>query len=563
MVKSDMDRFVKALRRISIRRRLAYAFIILCVVPISIMIIMSAMIEFVYYNNTLKRNYENFAYESNIRVNDMFEQLELKFKYLKENNDILTDLYLFATSPEYQTEGVKNRIENTIASIMSTQGEIDYTSVFFKDGTSFLYSKTLIDIEEIRSGLKDDSGWYYIDYGNKPVLCRTENIEIDYKSGLKATFVVLINLEEIERVLNNTVGSSKQKIAIISSGDRIAVGSQFEKADLFYEVTMPISDTGLRVKNTFVKKKYDLWGLMTTILLFIVVLIISRTILYLVNESIKIPLNRLLGRIEQINKDDVLVVKDESIHTQSKDEHEILNNVFTSMLNRLNEVLEETYITKINETQLRTRIKELELVALQQRINPHFLYNLLDNVFWIAQMKNYDEIGEMVSALGEFFKTSVSEKGAFVTINTEIENVKSYISLQKIMHKNQFIEEWDIDPDIIRYKTVKLILQPIIENCIVHGFEGMEEGGIIHITGKKEGSTIIFEIKDNGKGMTKDICEKIRLKMNSTILGIGDSIGMRNVNQRIKIYFGELYGIHIESQIDKCTTVSLCIPIKE
>ena len=558
-----MDRFVKILRRISIRKRLAYAFLILCVVPISIMIIMSAVIEFIYSSNNLKSNYENFAYESNIRVNDMFEQLELKFKYLKENNDILTDLYLFATSPEYRTEGVKNRIENTIASIMSTQGEIDYTSVFFKDGTSFLYSKALIDSEAIRSRLKDDSGWYYLDYGNKPVLYRTENIEVDYTSELKATFVVLINLEEIEKILGSAVGSSKQKNAIIDSGGRIVAGSQFEEADLFYEVTMPISDTGLSVKSTFLKKKYDFWGLVTTVLLFIIILIASSAILYLVNESIRIPLNRLLDRIEQINKEEVLVVKDENIHLQSKDEHEILNNVFTSMLNRLNEVLEETYITKINETQLRTRIKELELVALQQRINPHFLYNLLDNIFWIAQMKNYDEIGEMVSALGEFFKTSISEKGAFVSINTEIENVKSYISLQKIMHKNQFVEQWDIDPEIVRYKTVKLILQPIIENCIVHGFEGIEGGGIIHIAGKKEGSTIVFKIKDNGKGMTKEVCEKIRLKMNSTILGIGDSIGMRNVNQRIKIYFGEPYGINIESQIDEWTTVSLCIPIKE
>ena len=115
-----MDKFVRVLRKISIRKRLSYAFFILCVIPISIMIIISAIIEFLYYKDNLKSNYNNFAYESNIRVNDMFEQLELKFKYLKENNDILTDMYLYATSPVYQTEGVSNRIENTIASIVST-----------------------------------------------------------------------------------------------------------------------------------------------------------------------------------------------------------------------------------------------------------------------------------------------------------------------------------------------------------------------------------------------------------------------------------------------------------
>jgi two-component system sensor histidine kinase YesM len=375
--------------------------------------------------------------------------------------------------------------------------------------------------------------------------------------------VVLINLEELEEILNNAVGSSKQKIAITDSQGRIVAGSEFEASDLLYEVTTPISDTGLNVKNTFIRTKYDLLGLITTILIFLLVLIASGTIIYLVNESIRIPLNRLLGRMERINKDDLLVIKEEDTVTESRDEHEILNRVFTSMLNRLNEVLEETYITNINETQLRTRIKELELVALQQRINPHFLYNLLDNVFWIAQMNNYEEIGEMVSALGEFFKTSVSEKGAFVTISTEIENVKSYVCLQKIMHKNQFDVQWHIDSEIVHYKTVKLILQPIIENCIVHGFGGTTGGGIIHITGRKEENTIVFEIKDNGKGMEMDVCDRITLKMNSSILGVGDSIGMRNVNQRIKIYFGEPYGINIKSKINEGTTVSLCIPIKE
>jgi two-component system sensor histidine kinase YesM len=131
------------------------------------------------------------------------------------------------------------------------------------------------------------------------------------------------------------------------------------------------------------------------------------------------------------------------------------------------------------------------------------------------------------------------------------------------MHKNQFEDHWDIDPDIVEHKTVKLVLQPIIENCIVHGFEGIDSGGVIHVSGKKVDKTIVFEVKDNGKGMSKETCEKIRVKMNSTILGIGDSIGMRNVNQRIKIYFGEPYGVTIKSQTNGGTTVSLSIPSEE
>ncbi|TCL60938.1 histidine kinase/DNA gyrase B/HSP90-like ATPase [Kineothrix alysoides] len=558
-----MDKFVGYLRKISIRRRLLYAFIILCVIPISIMIIISGAIEFLYYNDNIKRNYDNFTYESDIRVNDMFDQLELKFKYLKENNDILTDIYLYAISPIYQTEEVSNRIENTIASIVSNQEEISYAAIILEDGTSFSYMKILVDAKEISKGLEDGPSWSYVDYGQQPALCRTEMVEVDYTSGLKARYVILINLNAVKEVLDNAAGSAKQKIAITDIQDRVVAGSRFEKPELFYEVTVPILDTGLNINNTFIRTKYDLRGLITVTVIFLLVVAGTGSTSYLVHESIKIPLNRLLGRMERIEEGDIFIEPEEEADINSQDENEILNRVFTSMLNKLNEVLEETYTTNINETQLRTRIKELELVALQQRINPHFLYNLLDNIFWIAQMNNYEEIGEMVSALGEFFKTSVSEKGAFVSINTEIENVKSYVCLQKIMHKNQFDVIWKIDPGIVHYKTVKLILQPIIENCISHGFEGIEGGGIIHITGKKEADTIIFEIQDNGRGMEKDVCDGITLAMNDSILGVGDSIGMRNVNQRIKIYFGEPYGINIKSKITEGTTVSLCIPVKE
>lgn len=560
-----MDKFVNILRKISIRRRLVYAFFILCVMPISMMIIISSLIEYIYFNDNLINNYENFAYQSNARVNDTFDQLEQKFSYAKENNDLLTDLYLYATSERYQTEGVKNRIENTIASIMSTQDEVDYATVYFEDGAAFFFNKAEmhIDIEVIKNQIQDETGWKYLYYKDKPLLCRMENIEIDYTSGLEVTMVMLISIDEIERMLTDASAVDQQKIAITLENTRIIAGTQVSSDHLLYEVSLPIADTGFYIVNTFEKENYNFRGLLITFILFLLVIVTSGSVLYLVNESIKIPLNQLLKRIEHIDKEEILATKSVELISTYEDEHAILNNVFSSMLNRLNEVLEESYVTKINETELRTRIKELELVALQQRINPHFLYNLLDNVFWIAQMKNYHEIGEMVSALGDFFKTSVSEKGAFVTISTEIENVKSYVFLQKIMHKNQFEDQWNIDPEILHYKTVKLILQPIIENCIVHGFEGMDNGGVIQITGRKEAKTILFEIKDNGKGMEPETCEMIRHKMNSTILGIGDSIGMRNVNQRIKIYFGEPYGIDIESEKYKGTTVSLCIPIKE
>ena len=492
----------------------------------------------------------------------MFEQIEGKIKYLSENNDLLTDLYLYNSFDEYQTDLVLRRIENTMASIMSTQEGIDYTAVLIENGPSFSFNVGDISSELLEPQLDKGEDWYQIQLNKHKYLCRTEQIEIDYTSQLEVTFVFLINIEEIEELLASAIGTPRQKIVIVESND-VLVAGEFLNEEIVHEVTERVIESELVIKNMFGKSDYDLNGLLLILLFFVVIIIVSSVTLYLVYESIRIPLNHLLDRIEGINNDRSFMNNEDYMDEESMDEHVILNNEFTSMINRLNELLEETYLRNIRETELSTRIKELELVALQQRINPHFLYNILDNVFWMAQMNGYDEIGEMVTALGDYFKTSVSQKSDFVTISTELENVRSYICLQKIMHENQFIEFLDIDPEILRFKTVKLILQPVIENCIVHGFEAFDSGGIIRITGKIVHENIIFEIMDNGQGMTEEDCLTLSNNMNNNSVGIGESIGMRNVNQRIKIYFGEDYGISIKSSLDSGTSVTLCIPIKE
>ncbi len=554
-----IDKYVILLRKISVRRRLAYAFIILCVIPIFSMIMITTFIQAYYYKDNTQTTYEIFAYESGIRINDIFDQLELKVDYLMKNNDILTDLYLYNTSLEYQTDTVERRIENTIASIMSTQTEIGYTAVITNDGKIFEYSQKEFDINRIRNRLDDADGWNYFEEGEEFLLYRIEKVEIDYTSSETVTFFLLVDRDALGQILDEAVGSSKQKIALIDQGNRVISGLASDHNKIGYQIVEPISNTDFYIRNSFDNINYDFKGAFFALMLSIIVFAVSGIIMYLVHASIRVPLTYLLERIKKFDTE-LFIIKEEQPKIMSKDEHAILNNEFTNMLIRLNHLLEETYTTKINEIKLRTRIKELELVSLQQRINPHFFYNLLDNVFWMAQMKGFEEIGEMVSALGEFFKTSVSEKGAFVAIRTEIENVRSYVSLQKIMHKNQFEAKWDVDPNIMMDKTVKLVLQPIIENCIVHGFEGMDTGGAIKISGREDQEDIIFEISDNGKGMSEEMCQAIKQKMNSTIYGIGDSIGIRNVNQRIKIYYGNAYGLDIKSIENQGTTVSLRIP---
>ncbi len=569
-----MDKLVVLLRRISLRNRMFYVWVLLSVIPVTLMILTSYIVENINYVHNLRQNNHNFAYESSVRVNDLFEQLEANFDYLTENNDILADLYLYENNPDYPVDYLTRRLNLAIGNIVSTQAEISFSGVFLNDGTTFSFNRTPYKITDLDSLKKQQNEWYMIEKDGISYLGKIQDVEVDYIDKQMVTFIVLIDIQNLNGVLDLAKGKDDQDIRLVNGDGFIIantrdfsekVSEHFTLSDRTlrdkdtYDITHSVRGTNLYVVSTFESHRLPLTGMVSTIALIVLSFMLAGIIILMNYESLRLPLERLLERIKRAGHGEELMPHQE-IYEDYNDEHVILNAEFSSMLIRLDSLLKETYATRIHDTRIRTRIKELELISLQQRINPHFFYNILDNLFWMSQMKGYDEIGEMISTLGAFFKTSVSEKGAYVSIALEIENVKSYLSLQKIMHKDLFEVVWDVEEDILFYKTVKLILQPIIENSIVHGFEEIREGGIIRVWGRQLEETIVFRIEDNGKGMSQEACERMLLKMNSASLDVGDSIGMRNVNQRIKIHYGDAYGVGIESEINQGTSVTIIIP---
>lgn len=562
-----MDYFVELLRRISIEKRLKFAFISLCLVPVFLVSVINTGLEVYYLSRNEQMNFENFAYESQVRIGDSFEQLTNKFEYLKDNNDLLTDLYLYQFNPEYKTELVEKRIVDTIASIVSTQEEIEYTQILLDEGDSFLYGNAIIDKELISSLSGKEAGWYHFEFGTKQIMCIVEPVQIQYNREESATFILFVNMAYLEALCKEAAGLDIQSIAILDEDGQVMAGAIADDRSGYHTVATPIKGTGFSVVSSFATSPFRLDGLITTLIVAMLVTLAAWIMLMLIQASITVPMKQLLKRISETFEDGEDAAGSgsnppEIVCGDIRDEHELLNREFDAMLLRLHGLIEDVYNTKINENELKIKIREWELNALQQQINPHFLYNLLDNLFWISQMKGYGEIGEMITALGEFFKTSVSEKGAFVPIRTEIENVSSYIRLQKIMHKDQFDVFWNVDEEMLGYKTVKLILQPVIENSIIHGFEGMDSGGEVRISGQIVESVIQFLIEDNGQGMTQDQCDELAQRMNSEVGDVKGSIGMKNVNQRIKIYFGKEFGISIMPNTGKGTTVMIRIPIK-
>lgn len=238
----------------------------------------------------------------------------------------------------------------------------------------------------------------------------------------------------------------------------------------------------------------------------------------------------------------------------SSDEIGELSKAFNIMIVKIKELM----LQNVHEQEQK---RKSELKALQAQINPHFLYNTLDSIIWMAEGKKNDEVVMMTSALARLFRLSISKGEEIITIRNEIEHIKSYLTIQKIRYKDKMDFEIEVDENIMKYKTLKILLQPLVENSIYHGIKNKIGTGIIKIVGKEDGENILLQVVDNGVGMSSEELENILKSTGRSEAGSG--VGVRNVNERIKLYFGEKYGIEFESRPDEGTTANIWLPVVE
>lgn len=226
-----------------------------------------------------------------------------------------------------------------------------------------------------------------------------------------------------------------------------------------------------------------------------------------------------------------------------------LTESFEHMVLQIQELVEKVRQEEIS-------LRKTELKALQAQINPHFLYNTLDAIAWMCEAERYKDAVEMVNALARLFRISISRGHELISIAKEIDHAKSYLKIQNFRYKNQFTYAFHVDEQCLTYLCNKITLQPIIENAIYHGIDRMVDEGLIDIRIFQKDGKIVFEVEDNGVGMTQEQCEEILQKDSGDKAGIG----IKNVNDRIKIYFGEEYGIKIQSELDEGTCVAITMP---
>lgn len=203
--------------------------------------------------------------------------------------------------------------------------------------------------------------------------------------------------------------------------------------------------------------------------------------------------------------------------------------------------------------------RKSEMDALQSQINPHFLYNALDSITWMVEGERNDDAVFMISELARFFRISLSKGRTVISIKDELQHAKSYLNIQKVRHKDTFSVAFDVDPAVSACCTVKLVLQPILENAINYGVAGMDDCGEIRIVGKERDGRIFLSVIDNGMGMPEEEANSL-LTDDSRVPKRGSGVGLINVNKRIQVLFGKGYGLTVISEPDEGTEVIICIP---
>ena len=283
---------------------------------------------------------------------------------------------------------------------------------------------------------------------------------------------------------------------------------------------------------------------LTAIILVIVALLFSR----FMARSITLPIQKLRDSMKKVQEGDFSV---SDVVVDSKNEIGSLTKSFDVMTHRIHELMEQN----VHEQEEK---RKSELKALQSQINPHFLYNTLDSIIWMAEGKKNEEVVLMTSSLARLLRQSISNEDEVVPIANEVEYARGYLTIQKMRYKDKLEFQIEVDSSILYIPLIKLVLQPIIENAIYHGLKYKESKGLLIVKGFMKDGNAVLQVIDDGVGMDEEtlahIYDKHKVNYHS------NGVGVYNVQKRLKLYYGEDYGITYTSELGKGTTATITIP---
>ena len=367
----------------------------------------------------------------------------------------------------------------------------------------------------------------------------------------------LARLKSIKKYLNN----------LDTYVDRI---EQNIRAGNRYEDNMEIWENDIQIVTTLVRETifqyiyYEIKGIQEShaeyqsffvsmieisVIAFVAVLLLIVFISHYIPLSISRPITELVEVTQQVSQGNLQVRSHVNTGVEAKQLSESLN----TMIDKINALLEQ-----VKKEQIRIRKAEFEL--LQAQINPHFLYNTLDTIIWLAESDEQKQVVHMVESLSDFFRTSLNQGKDIISIKEEIQHVRSYLGIQQMRYQDILEYEIDVPEEFYQNTIPKITVQPLVENALYHGIKNKRGKGKITVRGYREDSFFILEVRDNGIGMQTERLVQVRNALLYKQLAESKVYGLYNVNERIRLNCGEEYGLRISSTYQEGTTVKILLP---
>ncbi|HAA25083.1 MAG TPA: sensor histidine kinase [Ruminiclostridium sp.] len=579
------------IRNLPIQKKLLFSFIILTVIPALLIGILSFYRSSELLKHKTEQYMKDILLETGNNIETKLSEVEsLSFQIV--SNSVIHDSLLKSNkgfTDEKEKIYTERAIDSQLRSMLPSVPGIAAIQVLSNDGTSYYINPASIPLSAMslndadKKILEDGKGsihWFDTDPNTQTIaMGRTINsVANQERIGYALIYIreksIIDAFKDTELLRNGEIFVVGKNGNIISCIEKELLGQRNEFTTLeeleyinprsfgtskidgmnYYFLYGEINGTNWRMISFIPAVEYEkeiIWLRNWITLIIIVCCLLSVAFSVAISGGVSKPVRDLSKMMREIGDGDFSVYST----YDSKDEIGVLSRHFNEMVSQVKNLIQKVYEEELLK-------QKAELKSLRMQINPHFLYNSLESINWMARIRGVPEIGKMVKALGDLMRASISGDD-FVTVGEEIKNIENYLIIQKFRYGDKIEVNIDIKPGIEKHKIPKLILQPIVENAIVHGIEKMVGSGIINISGAVSGNNIILKVTDNGLGINED-----RIK---TILSAPEhagrtnrhtNIGLRNVDRRIKIYYGEEYGVQIQSREGRGTTVTLSFPIE-
>lgn len=571
----------------SLRFKLITTLIILILIPITIF----SFLLFNWVKNIISEKYSESALQS---ICENTENIDFILNDINEFSNLILTNRDFANLLKKKNDPDTSKIENFLRDFFSSRGDIEGLYVYSGQNMYSIGSNKVVkrnDAEWFTDLSKTKGEVKWINTRNEKIRIMAGDFD-KYNFSLGRKIIDLNSLKELgvlvidinERILEKSykrlikqgdinVFICDQKGNIISHPDKSKIGTNISGNQLYEEVLSGKSDYG---KFSYKSAKLDEMVLYSTcrvtgwklvqripksylydeidgiknivITIGIIYVFISLIIALFLSVKFTGPMRRLMKKMKSAEDGNL----DVQISVGNKDEVGQLGISFNNMIIKIKSLIEKV----VDDERVK---KEIELEALHAQINPHFLYNTLNSIKWMAKIQGANNITSTVTALIKLLRVSISLSNEMILLEDEIEYVRSYVLIQKVRFNERFEVTYSIDENCRKCNIPKLILQPIVENSIIYGYQDNIEMHLdIEIKANYEGDLLIIQVIDNGPGIEDVILERIFSKEKN--VNKFSMVGLNNINQRIKLYFGEGYGININSEKCKGTCVKLILP---